>query len=154
MLHDGGFVPAIEWLASRFRDQHNLQITLSHDNLPKHLSEEVGTVLFQATRELLTNVVKHAQSSTVDLRIQRRTPHIDVQVADDGIGFDPAQALPNMDSMRGFGLFNIRERLEFLGGRVQIASGRQCGTRITLTAPLASNPPDESASQPRGLADA
>ena len=91
---------------------------------------------FQATRELLNNIVKHAQAAHVDISITRRNGHVQIEVSDDGIGFDPSTIAPPSKESGRFGLFNIRERLGGLNGSMEIDSHPRRGTRITLRAPL------------------
>lgn len=93
-------------------------------------------VLFQAVRELLANVGKHARASEVRVSIDRDGDTLRVEVADVGIGFDPADVAPPSVTHGGFGLFGIRERLRLLGGVMRIDSEAGSGTRVTLTAPL------------------
>jgi signal transduction histidine kinase len=92
--------------------------------------------LFQAVRELLANVVRHAQAKTVEVSVVKKNDEILVDVKDDGIGFEPVEIGPAMGQDMRFGLFSIRERLESLGGGMKIASRRGHGTRVTLSAPL------------------
>jgi signal transduction histidine kinase len=91
-------------------------------------------VLFQVLRELLVNVVKHANASRVDIVLRGLGDRLSLRVTDDGDGFDAAVVVTGPGG--GFGLFNIRERLQLLGATLEIDSGR--GTRVTVTAPLAS----------------
>jgi signal transduction histidine kinase len=134
VLYELGLEAAIEWLAGRFQDQYDLLIDCRIDDSPKPLPEAAKIFLFRAVRELLMNVAKHARSSEVELAVSSREDCIEILVADQGIGFDPASAATT--SASGFGLFSIRERMEFLGGKMHIASSPAQGTRVTLTVPL------------------
>jgi signal transduction histidine kinase len=93
-------------------------------------------ILFQVIRELLVNVVKHANSTRVDIAMRRLDGQVSLQVSDDGDGFDAASVVTGAGG--GFGLFNIRERLQLLGATLEIHSGS--GTTVTVTAPLAAEP--------------
>ena len=90
-------------------------------------------------RELLVNVVKHANASSVTITVERHDPRIKVTAQDDGQGFDSAQIKTPRHWSGGFGLFNIRERLDHLGGRIEIESHPGSGTRVSLFAPLKSD---------------
>jgi len=92
--------------------------------------------LFQAVRELLANVGKHARASEVRVSIERNDGVIRVEVSDDGFGFDPVVVKTPHVTRGGFGLFSIRERLRLLGGAMAIDSAPGRGTRVVLTAPL------------------
>jgi signal transduction histidine kinase len=109
---------------------------LHSDGLPKPLGEGAQVVLFQAARELLANVGKHARASRASLTVARDGETLTVEVADDGIGFDPTAVKPPHVEHGGFGLFSIRERLRLLGGVMTIDSAPGRGTRVRLTAPL------------------
>jgi signal transduction histidine kinase len=88
-------------------------------------------------QELLLNVVKHAHANKVKVSIHRVGSRICVSVEDDGIGFDPGKVVAaEARTEGGFGLFGIRERLEGLGGHIEIDSVPGHGANITLMAPL------------------
>ncbi|MDX1953086.1 MAG: PAS domain S-box protein [Verrucomicrobiota bacterium] len=139
VLYELGLVPAVEWLARKFKQEHGLSMRFQDDGQPKPLDEDFRIVLFQAVRELLVNVVKHAHATHAQVLIRRDSDAIRILIEDDGLGFDPATIQVRSDSGSGFGLFNIRERVEYLGGQVKIRSEEGRGTRITLIAPLKLN---------------
>ena len=95
-------------------------------------------------RELLVNVIKHAKAKKAKVYALAVDDNIQVTVEDDGIGIDTADLNSTKDFTKGgFGLFNIRERLDQIGGSVIIHSGRKEGTQITMTAPI--EKPEETA---------
>ena len=136
VLYELGLEAGIEWLMEQFQEQHDLPIHLDDDGQEKPVEEPVGTLLFQAVRELLTNVVKHAQAHCVRTSIRRTGDNLRIEVEDDGIGFEGSERDAHTEPASGFGLLNIRVRMEHLGGgcRVDTQPGR--GTRVTLVAPL------------------
>jgi PAS domain S-box-containing protein len=136
ILYELGFVPALEWLTQQVKKQHAIQLDFEDDGQSKPLSEDAGAFLFQASRELLINVVKHAQASTAKVSIARIDDQIRVRVEDDGVGFDSAETDYGMEKTDSFGLFSIRERLEPLGGYMEMNSKPGRGTRMTLVVPL------------------
>ena len=105
-------------------------MTANQSEEPLHVDIEV--VLFQVLRELLVNVVKHANAAAVDISLRRVNDRLVLCVNDDGDGFDATAVVAGAGG--GFGLFNIRERLQLLGAGLEIDSGRGTGTRITVTA--------------------
>ncbi len=133
ILYELGLEAALEWQLEQFYQRYNLKYKYSCDESPKPLTDEVRSVLFQGGKELMTNVIKHAQASLIDVVIKRMEDEIHIIVKDDGIGF---QSNKTERSTSGFGLFNISERLDNLGGRLEIASHPEQGTEITLIAPL------------------
>ncbi len=135
VLHDGGLVPALEWLSLWMRQKHGLAVELIAPASDAREAEGLRILLFQAVQELLFNVVKHAQVKQASVAVDRPKGQIRVLVSDDGIGFDPARCHPTGKSGDGFGLFSIRERVEMAGGRMEIESQPGKGSRITLTVP-------------------
>lgn len=136
ILYELGFEPAVEWLAERFQAQHKISSRFEDDQLPKPLRPDLRVFLFQAVQELLMNVVKHASASKVRVSARRAGDQIVVAVEDDGVGCEPEQVAAAGTTETGFGLFNIRERLGLLGGRLEIERMHPRGTRACLRAPL------------------
>lgn len=151
-LRDKGLPAALDWLADHVAERHGLEVALDISSPVDIPNEELRTLLFQLTRELLFNVVKHAEvdAATVRARVHpapetpphsvpvdapifdeppARTDQVEITVEDAGTGFDPSAA-------PGHGLSSVRERLKLVGGRCDIDSAPGDGTRVTLTAPL------------------
>ena len=139
ILYELGFVPAVEWLTQQAQRQHGIVVDFEDDGQPKSLSEDVRVLLFQAVRELLVNIAKHAKARTAKVSITRNADQIRVDVEDDGVGFDSAEIGSSVDTTGRFGLFSIRVRLEPLGGHMEVDSKPSHGTRVTLVAPLKHN---------------
>ncbi len=136
LLHELGFIAALEWLVEQFSRRHGISVELADDGAEKPLARDVSVTLFRAINELLTNVVQHAAARNVRITTLRSCGKIRVTVADDGHGFNPVEVLEEDGFGDGYGLFNISERLGYLGGTMQIESNSDTGTRVTLTAPL------------------
>jgi PAS domain S-box-containing protein len=136
VLYELGFVAAVGWLARQTRKRFGLDVESADDGKPKPLDTDVKILLFQAVRELLVNVVKHAKAGKASISTRKTRNHIRITVEDNGVGFDPSRASSRDYTKSGFGLFNIRERLNQIGGNVEIHSRPDHGTRITLIAPL------------------
>jgi PAS domain S-box-containing protein len=136
VLYELGFETAVsEWLTEQIQKKHGLSVEFEDDREPKPLDEDVRILLFRDVRELLINVVKHAGAHKVKVSL-RKLDNICVTVEDDGVGFDPVEVLAGAAKRGGFGLFSIRERLENLGGHLQIDSAPGRGCKVTMTAPL------------------
>ena len=138
ILYDLGFEETIEWLSERFTRQHGVKIQLIKDQQPKPLNTEASILLFQAVRELLSNVVKHASATLVNISIEIDGNDLRVMVEDNGVGFDPRILDPQLTQTKGLGLFSICERLGYLGGCLEIESKPGQGTRVTLLLPIKS----------------
>ncbi len=139
ILYELGFEAAVaEWLTERIEKEHYIATEFEDDGQPKPLDDDTRTVLFRDVRELLTNVVKHAQAKKVKVSIRKDHSRMHVIVEDDGRGFDPKEVAATAAKAGEFGLFSIRERLKQLGGNIEIESAAGHGTRVTLVAPLKS----------------
>ncbi len=139
VLYELGFETAVkQWLTEKVQEKHGIKCKFTADDHLLQLDNQIGVVLFQAVRELLVNVVKHAKASTVEVRTQKAGDKVRVTVKDDGVGFSVSklQSFLLESKTGGFGLFSIRERFAYLGGNVDIKSAPGQGTCVTLTAPL------------------
>lgn len=143
ILYDLGLEEAIEWLADHFSQEHGLTIQVDKDEQPKPLKTEGNVILFQAVRELLFNIVKHAKATAVKIYIQRACNDLRIIVEDNGIGFENNLIDHQQHKIKGFGLFSIHERLEYYGGSMIIKSEKSQGTKITLLMPMLSSKKEE-----------
>ncbi len=135
ILQERGLSAGLEWLCRRFEEKHGLEVSLRAEAGSEPGSEDMKMFLFQAARELLLNVVNHAGVREAELSLERRTPgFLCMTVKDQGAGFDASKVIVRSPS--GFGLFNIQQRLELLGGGVEIHSEPGGGCLVTLTAPV------------------
>lgn len=151
VLYELGLEPALDWLVETMNSRHVLAATFHDDGRSKPLGQDLRGLLFQAVQELLLNAAKHAAARKVAVTVRRDGDEICCEVVDDGCGFDPADVFTAMlggANPPGFGLFSIRERLEHLGGRLELDSAVGRGTRATLRVPL--RPETESTGSPDG----
>jgi PAS domain S-box-containing protein len=141
VLYDGGLEAGLLWLARRLREKHELEVLLAMDPEAGCIDQSLQILLFQVIRELLRNIVRHAQVASAEITVTRGREHVRVEVRDNGLGFDPTR-LEQQANGSGFGLFSIRERLEMIGGRMEINSEPGHGTRVVLLAPLEASQPE------------
>ncbi|MCX7146148.1 MAG: histidine kinase [Sulfuritalea sp.] len=133
VLSQFGLVAALESLAEDFLRVWRLRVSM-------HLCDEVtldnttAAALFRIVRELLLNILKHARVSEATLIMTRDADSgmLEITVADEGTGFDAEKTLAAR-SNSGYGLGSIRERIEFLGGKMSIDSQMGNGTIVSLT---------------------
>jgi signal transduction histidine kinase len=132
-----GVQPALEALVERSAVLSGLDITLetdpryeSGDQAPR-LAAAIETTVYRVVQEALTNVVKHANATTVTVRVTEQDGTVDVLVTDDGRGF------PVDGTTDGFGLIGMRERIRLAGGRHEIASEPGRGTSVRAVIPAA-----------------
>jgi len=148
VLHELGFDAALEWLTERMTQQHKLPVSFQTDRQSKPLAEATRITLFQGARELILNAVKHAEARWIRTSCRRLKNNINVTVEDDGKGFEARFLEQQFRRNANFGLFYIRERLHFLGGKMIIETAPGRGCRVTLVAPLAAeNGPETGGGQ-------
>jgi PAS domain S-box-containing protein len=129
VLYDLGLHAALSWLAEEVERLHGLRVTLTDDDAPKPLDDTTAAFLFRAVRELLMNVLKHANVPLATVSLQRAGDELEVVVEDAGVGFD-LDATRSVRSGGGFGLFSMREQIGRLGGTVEISSAKGRGTSV------------------------
>ena len=135
ILHDAGLAAALEWLGRHKKAKYNLDVTVEFDREAEPLSGEVSIFVFQAVRELLFNIVKHSQVNSAKIGLQQEDDEfVRITVSDEGVGFD-LKKIYARGGNEGFGLFSLRERLEMIGGRVNIDSAPGEGTRVAMIVP-------------------
>lgn len=134
ILYELGFDQAIKWLIDQFHDKYGTKFMLVDDGSDKPFDSNIRFFLFQAVRELMINIVKHARSDRAKIVISRRNNRLQISVKDKGIGFSSESVKES-----GYGLFNIRERMNHIGGKFEIKSTPGQGTSVTLVAPFNHN---------------
>src|SRR5947209_19223786 len=145
LLDDLGLLPAIDALLER-RRQSGLEIT-GEFRLPQRtadahaLTPELETTIYRLLQETLTNVVKHAEATHVDVRVGVVEGGVLVEVTDNGHGLDAGAG------SEGFGLAGLRERVYLAGGSLELDSG-PWGTRVRahLPTPASASVADQTAS--------
>jgi len=139
ILYDVGFAETVEWLAEYMSQQHGLQIQVVNSHPEESLNNEKRILLFRAVRELIFNIIKHAKASLAKIYINGDNGTLSIIVEDNGIGFPP-EKLPSQvvayNEFGGFGLFSIYERLTYLGGRMDIQSTPNQGTKVSMELPM------------------
>jgi signal transduction histidine kinase len=134
VLHEAGLAAALEWLGRDMEQTCGLVVDVHADSQAEPESEEVRILLFEAARELLFNVVKHAEAGRAAISMSvSGNGEVSLVVSDGGRGFKPADAKCEGSQDAGFGLFSIRERLELLGGRIDVQSAPKRGTRVSIS---------------------
>ncbi len=133
MLDHLGPLAAVLWLIGRFDSRKSLQVHFRHDGISGRLAPDVETVVYRLVEEALNNVAQHAKVNEASVRIWIQDAVLNVQIEDEGIGFEPEAALA---SAKNVGLAAIREQVELLGGRFVITSGLGEGTSLLAQWPV------------------
>jgi PAS domain S-box-containing protein len=135
ILYELGLEAALQWLSEHTEKRHRLRVTYADDGAEHRPSEDRSVMLFQAVRELLFNIVKHARATHAAIVVYHNPDEISIHVSDDGQGFIPEATGPGKNDNGGFGLFSIRERLTSMGGRLIVRSSLGHGTHVQVTIP-------------------
>jgi signal transduction histidine kinase len=130
-LDELGLVPALRQHLAGCQRENDLIISFEADG-GQRFPAPIETALFRIVQEAVNNVVRHAEAQRIDVTLKRAVEHVRLQVADDGLGFD--MQLPR--SGRHIGLWNMRERVEQLGGQFEVRSAPGQGTTVTAVVPL------------------
>ncbi len=152
VLDELGLPSALTWLAKQM-PLHGLlvEVRLFQEQVP--LPDDQSVLLFQSVRELLINVAKHAGTdrAIVSLRVDH-DQQLSIEVQDQGRGFDPVALEARSENGR-FGLFSVRERMQAMGGRLDVTSRPGEGTIVTMILPLTKAKPAEAETPSRTLAN-
>jgi len=131
VLSQSGLDDTFAWLAQQMESKHGLVVHVQTRG-PLHApSEPVRMFLYRAAREILFNVIKHAEVSEARLRLKRVRNRLRLTISDQGRGFD----LRSLAGAAGFGLLSVRERAELLGGRMKIRSATGKGSTFLIAVP-------------------
>jgi signal transduction histidine kinase len=150
VLDQAGLETALQRQLDRIAEQNDCAAELRWA-VAERLDPDRETILFRAVQEALANVAKHAQAATVTIRAWREGDVVVVEVADDGAGFDPAEAHAWSTAAGHLGLRFMTERIQAAGGVLCIDALPGQGTRVEFRLPLggqAGGSPVERADQP------
>lgn len=136
VLKDDGVGVALQWLATQMEQIHSLHVDLQIVADYRVQQEELHILIFQLVRELLFNVVKHANVQEARVRLFDENGQYKITVEDEGIGFDANQVVqPKWKPEQGYGLYSVRERLALFGGQLYVDSHPGNGARVTIILP-------------------
>lgn len=136
VLHELGLGAAMEWLAERFQEKYGLRVHWRQTGTPDRLSDDLEGAVFKAARELLTNVVKHAQAKSAAVSLEWFPTELHLRVSDEGKGFDHPAMKKRLIRECGFGLFSLKERIRFFGGKLTIEARPGKGTHVNIALPI------------------
>ncbi|HET6595311.1 MAG TPA: PAS domain S-box protein [Anaerolineales bacterium] len=134
VLQGEGLTEVLTWLAFRMKEQYGLQVDLETKKKLYQIDSHLRMLLFQSIRELLFNVVKHADISQAKVMLDERNGRPCIVVSDDGKGFDSETVMG--DPQAAHGLLIIKDRLNLLGCSMKLTSKPGEGTRIEIELPV------------------
>jgi len=130
VLDDYGLIAGITWLADQVAKRTGLTIRVESEDTRADLSSEVEITLFRIAQELLTNIAKHAKATEVSIKLNESDKTVQFVVTDNGVGFDATALTPTEESR--WGLLNVEERAQAVGGTLTIESTVGHGTRVVI----------------------
>ena len=157
MLDQLGLIPALRWLAETRLEPKGIRVNVStntHPDLlgsesdPHRLSPEIETALYRVVQEAINNIARHAAARNVDIGLFLNGEFASVNISDDGIGFDltelgmeatkdiGSEDFQFSENTRGLGLLGMQERIELLGGDLEIDTAPGSGTQIHIRLPI------------------
>ncbi len=132
LLDDLGLAAALDHLTHEFCESTAIAVDFRSEGKLEGLQDVAKTVLFRIAQETLTNIKRHADASTVSVRLIGEKNHVKLVISDNGVGFDVAGI--SQHPKRGIGLRNMHERVDAVGGKLELASSAE-GTSVTAILP-------------------
>ncbi len=133
MLDDLGVVPTLRRYIETLQEKYDLPVTMNVTGIERRLEDYIEVTIFRAVQEFLLNARNHAQATQYQVLIDLSPDHITVAVEDNGSGFNVEDVYNDTDKIS---LSSLRERIEMLGGELNIVSALGEGTRAGMVIPI------------------
>ena len=137
ILDSLGLAAALEWQANEFQSRTGIPCHVVATVDDSQLQQQFATVFFRIYQETLTNIIRHAKATNVDVRLAEENGALVLTVKDNGRGISEEE----IASTRSIGLLGMRERAMLIGGEISLTGAPGKGTTMTLRAPLNGPPP-------------
>ncbi len=138
MLDDIGLVAALRWCLDRQSQRAGFVPHFAADSYASSASSEIETACFRIVQESLTNIARHANARNVCVELRQHDSELELLVQDDGVGFDVSAARNRAAHGASIGLLGMEERVQLVGGQIEIESSPSQGTTVHARIPLAS----------------
>jgi signal transduction histidine kinase len=136
VLDDLGLAPALRAHASRLLEGTGITFSLKVDGTADRLPAEVETALYRIFQEALNNIVRHSSADRVEVTLTKIGEFFNGEISDNGQGFDLESVEKNGCEPRGLGLLGMQERINLMGGNLEILSEPEKGTKIWISIPI------------------
>jgi signal transduction histidine kinase len=133
-LEEFGLAEALRWYGQQFQARTGIAVHWDSTVEAVNLNREQTAAIFRIFQETLTNVLRHAQATKVDIKIKHEGGHCVLTISDNGRGITEAE----LTGPQSLGLVGMRERAKLLGGEINIEGAEGQGTTITLRVPISS----------------
>lgn len=137
-LNNLGLSSALESLSTHIKKNHELDVFIQVDGDEMEMPSIVRITLYRIVQEACNNIVKHASATRVEIHLIYTESSIEVNVSDNGIGFDinETESVAGNDELYGFGLSTMRERAHLLKGSFSVESSLGKGTKVNVIVPI------------------
>lgn len=136
VLESQGLASALQQLAEKMRNTHSQNVIVEVDpQVDNQLELTWQGVLFYIAEEAVNNARKHAQAQHIWVRVKLKVDILNMEIEDDGVGFNVGKVNADYDKLGSYGLVNMRERVEMLDGLLKVDSTTGKGTRISIFVP-------------------
>jgi signal transduction histidine kinase len=144
MLEEDGLQQAIKYLADRYARESNIKIEYSYNGMTDNLHWDISLAAYRIVQEALTNIIKHARATRVEIKLREDKDYLNINVADNGRGFQPEKR------SSGAGLRSMLERATLMGGKLHITSKPGSGTTVKASLPTGTAVSGDSDDIPAG----
>lgn len=135
-LDDLGLIPTLQRYISNFQDETGVESIFRSRGEGQAIKPVVSLTIFRIVQEALNNITKHAKANNISVNIEFIDKEIKLYINDDGVGFKSQDTKQGNRVEAGFGLLSMKERVDLLGGNIQIVSHPGKGTRIFIILPF------------------
>ena len=135
ILDDLGLVPALEWLITDLKESYEITTKVSITGSKRRLAPEEELTVFRIAQEVLSNVRRHSQASTVEMTLDFGADALTLIISDNGKGFNMPQRTSDLALSGKLGIIGMRERARLIGGTIIVQSELGVGTTVTLRIP-------------------
>ncbi|MFQ5486222.1 MAG: ATP-binding protein, partial [Desulfobacterales bacterium] len=132
LLDELGVKDAIHWLAEDLQKRTDIQCTFSCNFSDFQFDNDLSTAIFRISQEALTNIVRHAKASRVQIDLNQQNGELILKITDNGKGITEKE----INSSTSFGLMGMRERMHTWGGKVEISGSKNRGTTLVVKLPI------------------
>lgn len=136
-LDDIGLLPTLERYVISFKEDNKIDVNIKATGVKDdNIDNVISLTVFRLVQEALNNILKHSRAHSASILLECANNKLRIHIVDDGIGFDTSSVKISLDTLHGFGLASMRERIELLDGEFEITSGKNIGTRLKILIPL------------------
>ncbi len=143
VLETQGLAAALALFTERHQAEGKPRIHLHLDRSVGRYDTRTESSVFSIVQEAVNNALKHARAANIWVRLAQRDDTLNVEIEDDGAGFDVATVMEAYESRESFGLLNMRERADVVGGQLTMVSAVGQGTTVMLRVPAVAASPGE-----------